>query len=172
MSMSRLSSIMLMKKLAAQNFNLGEVQFNGFDEIKQTSLVNISDENGDTTNQLDIWADMSIKFKGMYPDSYRVLNAMIMDWVDENEDKIKKVINSKLKEFLRTNYPDIDVSDVDEDFDDYIWEDQVDYYPEIDEENGVIHFSLELVLDLEDEDIDENEEDETDNESSEEDKDI
>jgi hypothetical protein len=151
---SRLSTINLMKKLASQNFNLGEVIFNGFDHIKQTEVIKLvqdNEEDTDSINQLDIWADMAIKYNGEPPDSYRVLNSMIMDWVDENENKLKLAININLREFLTSNYPDLDASDLNEDLDDYIWEDQVDYYPEIDEENSLIHFSLELVLDLEDE---------------------
>jgi len=153
---------MLMKKLASQNFNLGEVIFNGFGHIKQTEVIKLvqdNEEESDSINQLDIWADMSIKYTGVLPDSYRVLNALIMDWVDENENKLKLAININLKEFLTNNYSDLDISDLDENLDDYIWEDQVDYYPEIDEENSLIHFSLELVLDLEDE-SENNEEDE------------
>jgi hypothetical protein len=94
---------------------------------------------------------MSIGYEGDLPDSYRVLNASIMDWVEEHEAELKKVINPKLVPFLKGQYPDVDVSDLQEDFDDYIWEDQVDYMPNPDEEAKTIKFSIELVLDIEDE---------------------
>ena len=58
----------------------------------------------------------------------------------------------KLIPFLKERFKDLDVSDLKEDFDDYIWEDQVDYIPGISEEDGRLHFSVELVLDVVDDD--------------------
>jgi hypothetical protein len=77
---------------------------------------------------------------------------MLQDWVDDHDVDLKKMINPKLTAFLKDNYDDIDISDLNQDFDDYIWEDQVDYMPEIDEEAKKIQFSVELVLEIEEED--------------------
>jgi hypothetical protein len=145
----------MMKKLAAENFKIKDLKFVDFDTIMVDE--SFSDEDSDyeedevdEDHQLDVWADMVLTYEGTPPQSYRTLNSMIMDYVDDNEDKIKKEINPKLKSFLNKTYPDVDTSDLDEDFDDYIWEDQVDYMPELDEPGKEIKFTLELVLDVED----------------------
>jgi hypothetical protein len=74
---------------------------------------------------------------------------MLQDWVDDHDEDLKKIINPKLIPFLKEHYKDVDVSDLKEDFDDYIWEDQVDYMPEIDEDKKEIRFVVELVLEVE-----------------------
>jgi len=158
--MLRTSAIQAMKILASETFRLGKVLFNGFEDIKDVT-INKSIEiikndstvvNKESTNQLDIWADLSIEYEGTPPESYRVLNSMIMDWVDDNEKSLKSIINPKLVPFLNEKYNSIDTSDLIEDFDDYIWEDQVDYFPELNEENKKIDFSLEMVLEVKEDD--------------------
>lgn len=161
--MLRTTAVQSMKLIASKNFELGEVVFKGFNSVEEyesEGTININRDNFDQKieheyNQLDIWAELSISYSGDCPDSYRVINSMIMDWVDDNEDKIKEIVNPELKKFLNEKYPDIDDSDLDTDFDDYIWEDQVDYTPEVDLENKKIDFSVELVLEICDEDGDE-----------------
>lgn len=165
--MLRTSAVQSMKLLASQNFKFGDVVFKGFDsvdEYESEGTINIKRDNIDQEiehdyNQLDIWAELSISYEGDCPESYRVINSMIMDWVDGNEDKLKELINPELKKFLNDKFPDIDDSDLDTDFDDYIWEDQVDYTPEVDQEEKKIDFSIELVLEImEDDEEDEDEE--------------
>jgi len=150
-----------MKKIASENFKIKDLKFLEFDTVKaielSSSVETDDEEDQEETHQLDVWVDMSLKYEGVPPQSYRTLNAMIMDYVDENEENIKKEVNPKLKDFLNKMYPEVDTSDLDEDFDDYIWEDQVDYMPELDESNNEVRFSIELVLDVEDYE-DENEE--------------
>lgn len=166
--MLRTSAVQSMKLLASRNFDLGEVVFKGFDsvdEYESEGTINIKRDNIDQEieheyNQLDVWAELSISYTGDCPESYRVLNSMIMDWVDDNEDKLKEIINPELKRFLNLKYPDIDDTDLDTDFDDYIWEDQVDYTPEVDVENNKIDFSVELVLEIVDDNMDEDEDEE------------
>jgi len=148
--MMRMSTVQAMRVLAASNFKLTNVTFVGFESIDETKVEQASDDDEDMFAQLDVWADMSIGYEGEPPDSYRVLNAAIMDWVEEYDEDLKKVINPKLIPFIKGRYPDVDVSDLKEDFDDYIWEDQVDYMPDVDEESKTIKFSIELVLDIED----------------------
>jgi len=156
----RTSDIQVFKKLASKNFKLKEVQFVEFTDIGKCDVsqsLTVDKGEGSSASiifdkdMFEIVAELKLKFDGESPKSYRVLNSMLMDWVDDNESDLKKIINPKLKEFLNKEYPDIDTSDLDEDFDDYIWEDQVDYSPEIDEENSEIHFTLELVLNVEEE---------------------
>lgn len=158
--MLRVSTIERLKLSAESSFKLSDVEFEGFEDVGKTDLMHtlsIKKEEEITTTyedefkQLDIWAHFSIKYKGTPPDSYRVLNSILMDWVEENEDELKKEINPKLISFLKEDIPDIDVSDLKEDFDDYIWEEQVDYMPGIDEDEKKIHFFVELVLEIDEE---------------------
>lgn len=150
-----LSVIEAMKLKAAKNFRFKGIEFAGFEDISTTEIEE-SLKNFDTVpeiyeddEQIDIWANLVLRYEGEPPDSYRVLNSMIMDWVDANDKQIKKILNPELSDFLKDKYPEIDLSDLNEDFDDYIWEDQVDYYPEIDEDDKKINFVIELVLDIE-----------------------
>jgi len=159
--MLRVSAIQAMKHIAASNFKLGTVVFNDFEGINELHKQKAVEEDGeidlDTINQFDFWADLSIKYEGNPPESYRVLNSILMDWVDDNEQNLKKIINPRLKKFLQEKYSDIDSSELDENFDDFIWEDQVDYMPEINEEDKIVDFKLELILEIEEveEDLDE-----------------
>jgi hypothetical protein len=97
----------------------------------------------------EVSVNLRLTYEGIPPDSYRVLNNMLQDWVDDHDEDLKKIINPKLIPFLKEHYKDVDVSDLKEDFDDYIWEDQVDYMPEIDEDKKEIRFVVELVLEVE-----------------------
>lgn len=154
----RITAIEAAKQIASSSFSVRDMKFEGFDDVGESSLVhNVSlRKNGvlaefeEEFKQLDLWAHMSMAFKGEPPESYRVLNGIVLDTVDDHEDEIKKEINPKLKSFLKECFPGIDVSDLDEDFDDYIWEDQVDYYPGIDPDDGRLHFMIELVLEIDD----------------------
>jgi hypothetical protein len=158
--MMRMSTVQAMKVLAASNFKLKDVKFEGFESLEETKVETTKDSDEDMYAQLDVWANMSISYEGEAPDTYRVLNATIMDWVEENDDDLKKVINPKLVPFLKGQYPDVDVSDLQQDFDDYIWEDQVDYMPDVDDEAKTIKFSIELVLDIEEPDDEDDGDDE------------
>ena len=160
--MLRVTAVEAAKLVMAASFVLkNDVKFEDFDDVGNMELshtVNVR-KNGEMSeyeqefNQLDIWAHLSIGFEGEPPSSYRVLNSIIVDWVDEHEEELKKIINPKLISFLKDKFKDLDVSDLKEDFDDYIWEDQVDYVPGIDEDDGRLHFSIELVLDIEDDEV-------------------
>lgn len=156
----RTTEIHAMKKLASKNFKLKDVEFIGFDDIgksdvKHTVTVEKNDNIGMgvifDADMFEVVADLKINFEGNPPESYRVLNSMIMDWVDDNEGSLKKILNPELKGFLEKEYPEVDTSDLDEDFDDYIWEDQVDYNVSMGEEEGYIYFTLDLVLSVEEE---------------------
>lgn len=150
----RASVVEFMAKKASENFKLKEAKFTGFDniEIEEENTVDNNDE--EFSASLEVWANMEITYEGDPPDSYRVLNRMLQDWVDDNEMQLKGMINPKLSAFLKEKYDGLDISDLDQDFDDYIWEDQVDYMPEIDEDKKKIEFVVELVLEIEEDEED------------------
>lgn len=150
------STVALMKKIAAKNFRLKKAKFNNFEKIDIDEVKDLpDDEVDDLMAHVEVWANYTIEYDGDPPDSYRVLNAMIQDWVDSHEKELKKEVNPNLIAFLNDQYKYVDTSDLNKDFDDYIWEDQVDYMPEIDEDKNEINFVIELVLDVAEEEQDE-----------------
>lgn len=150
----RASVVEYMAKKASENFKLKDASFLGFENIKIDEENAVENNDEEFSADIEVWANISLKYDGEPPESYRVLNRMIQDWVDDNEDDLKKMINPKLSDFLKENYDDLDISDLDQDFDDYIWEDQVDYMPEIDEDQNKIEITVELVLEIEEKDED------------------
>ena len=161
--MMRMSAIEAAKQVTSKKFAVRNMTFEGFEDVGESSLQHTItvrrngqlSEYEDEFNQLDIWAHMSMAYSGEPPESYRVLNSMVLDIVDEYEQEIKKEVNVALKDFLQERFPGIDLSDLDEDFDDYIWEDQVDYFPGIDPEDNRLHFMIELVLQVDDDESEE-----------------
>lgn len=147
----KMTAVLAMKKIASEKFKLKDVTFDGFDSIDLKDIGDsITDsELEDLDTQIEAWAKLRIAYEGEPPENYRVLNSIIMDWVDDHDENLKKTINPELKAFLHDQYKNIDISHLDENFDDYIWEDQVDYMAEIDENNKEIKFVVELVLEVE-----------------------
>jgi len=143
------TAVQLMKRMAAEHFKLGNLQFDGFDKIDTTEVTDSTEYGEELQAQLDIWADFRLTYTGTPPESYRVLNSMVMDYVDEHEEEFKAAINPQIVAFVKSQYQDVDLSEVDDKVDDFIWEDQVDYMIEIDEDNNEILFTLELVMDVE-----------------------
>jgi hypothetical protein len=150
------SIVEYMARKAAENFKLNEASFVGFDNVDIEEENSVENNEEEFSADIEVWANIKIKYEGTPPDSYRVINRMLQDWVDDHEDDLKKMINPKLLDFLKEKYENLDVSDLNQDFDDYIWEDQVDYMPDIDEDGKTITFTVELVLEIEE---DEDEED-------------
>lgn len=151
------SLVDFMSKKASENFKLKEAKFIAFDNIEIDEENTVENNDEDYSANLEVWANVEITYEGVPPESYRVLNRMLQDWVDDNDKKLKEMINPKLSDFLKEKYGDIDLSDLNAEFDDYIWEDQVDYMPEIDEDKKKIQFVVELVLEVEEEDDDDEE---------------
>jgi len=151
------SVVAAMKENAAKNLKLKDVSFVDFDSIDLEEYdASISEADlQDFSASAEVSTNLKITYEGELPDSYRVLNSMLQDWVDDHDEDLKKVINPKLIPFLKEHYKDADVSDLKEDFDDYIWEDQVDYMPEIDEDKKEIKFVVDLVLEVEEKETDE-----------------
>lgn len=140
----------IMAKKAADNFKIGKASFVRFEKIDIDEQKIQIDSDEDFSADIEVWALVSLDYTGTPPNGYRVLNRIIQDWVDDHESELKKIINPKLSSFLKENYQDIDISDLNEDFDDYIWEDQVDYLPDVKEKENKIEVTIELVLDIED----------------------
>jgi hypothetical protein len=148
------SIVEFMAKKASENFKLKEAIFLGFDNIKVEEENSVDNNDEGFSADIDVWASIKVDYEGIPPESYRVLNRMLQDWVDNHESDLKQMINPKLTDFLKEKYDNLDISDLNQDFDDYIWEDQVDYMPEIDEDKKTIQFTVELVLEIEEDDGD------------------
>lgn len=150
------SVVAAMKEFARKNLKLKDVSFVDFDSIDLEEMdASITEADlQDFSASVEVSANLKITYEGELPESYRILNSMLQDWVDDHDEELKKVINPKLIPFLKEHYKDVDVSDLKEDFDDYIWEDQVDYMPEIDEDKKEIKFVVDLVLEVEEKEED------------------
>lgn len=99
-------------------------------------------------SELDIIAVIKIKFDGEPPESYKVLNLIIGDWVEQHIDNLTPVIHNKLKDHFNKFYPGSDINDLDEE-DTAIWTDQLDYLPSIETVDNSMLIDIELVLDCE-----------------------
>jgi hypothetical protein len=150
------SVVAAMKEFASKNLKLKDVSFVDFDSIDLEEMdASITEADlQEFSASVEVSANLKITYDGVLPESYRILNSMLQDWVDDHDEELKKVINPKLIPFLKEHYKDVDVSDLKEDFDDYIWEDQVDYMPEIDEDKKEIKFVVDLVLEVEEQEED------------------
>ena len=136
-----------MRKInAAQNFDLKDnFEFIAFDDISAEHIA----EHNEVPECLEIWAAVKIHFEGDVPESYKVLNLMIGDWVESNVPRLTPVIHQALKEHFEKNYPDSDIGELDQIEDSAIWLDQLDFMPEIDPENKTMLVEIELVLNAE-----------------------
>jgi hypothetical protein len=128
---------------AAQNFNISDkFEFIQFDDMTFEDET----ENVSLPTSMEIFAEMKISYDGELPESYKALNLMIGDWVEKHIDPLSTVIHENLKDHVNKNYPDSDVSDLDDDETTVIWTDQLDYMPRVDENSKTIVIDVELVL--------------------------
>jgi len=131
---------------AAQNFKIkDDFELLDFDDI----TPEVMDDKSNAPEHIEIWAAVKIKYDGKVPESYKILNLTIGDWVAANEKALTKVIHEKLKGHFSTYYPNSDTSDVDAETDSAIWLDQLDYMPRVDDEDKHIIIEIELVLEAE-----------------------
>lgn len=131
---------------AAQNFSLKDnFEFIAFEDVSAAHIV----ENNEIPETLEIWAAVKVHFEGEVPESYKVLNLMIGDWVESNVPKLTPVLHGALKDHFKENYPESEVLDLDQIEDTAIWLDQLDYMPEIDLKDKSILIEIELVLNAE-----------------------
>ena len=131
---------------AAQNFKIKDnFEFLDFDDITPETL----DEESPVPEHIEIWAAVRIYYDGKAPDSYKTLNLIIGDWVSSHEKELTKVIHKNLKDHFSKNYSNSDTSEVHEESESSIWEDQLDYMPRINEEDKHMIIEIELVLESE-----------------------
>lgn len=129
---------------ANQNFKIKDnFDFLDFDDITG------EDDKSSTPDHIEIWAAVKIFYEGKVPDSYKILNLTIGDWVTTHDKALTKVIHQNLKNHFTKTYPNSDSSDVHEESESSIWEDQLDYMPRVDEDGKHIIIEIELVLDTE-----------------------
>jgi hypothetical protein len=131
---------------ANKNFKIKDnFEFVEFDDLSPETTK----EESPVPEQIEIWAAIKIFFDGKTPDSYKVLNLTIGDWVAVHDRDLIKVLHQKLKEHFIAAYPNSDTSEVHEESESSIWEDQLDYMPRIDEKEQSMIIEIELVLDSE-----------------------
>jgi hypothetical protein len=129
---------------ANQNFKIKDnFEFLDFDDI--TADV----AKADVPEHIEIWAAVKVFFEGKVPDSYKILNLTIGDWVASHGKELTKVIHKKLKDHISSKYPNSDSGDIHEESESSIWEDQLDYMPRVDENDKHMIIEIELILDSE-----------------------
>ena len=132
---------------ALKNFKLADkFEFEEFDDITPEGLT----ETEPVPEHIEIWAAIKVSFEGTLPESYKVLNLIIGDWVGQHEKELTTLIHGKLKEHFKANYPNSDTSEMDEDS--AIWTDQLDFMPRINEKEKNMIIEIELVLEAEQQD--------------------
>lgn len=137
--------IVAFKVLAKRNFKVLNPVFL---EIHDAGVI---EQHGLTPEDFEIFAHMSFDYEGTPPESYRVLNSMIMDYVDDHREELEKMLADKIVEHFEQEDSPIDPQVFKEDPKDFIWEEQVDYMPMVDEEERKIYAEIEIVVDLEEE---------------------
>jgi hypothetical protein len=131
---------------ASKKFIIGDTfEFVEFDEISADEITETEPE----LDAIEIWAAVKVPYKGELPESYKVLNLMIGDWVTKNEKALTKTIHEKLAEHFKANYPESDASELNTMEDSVIWLDQLDYMPRMDEEKKELTVEIELVVETE-----------------------
>ena len=131
---------------AKQNLKIkDDFEFLGFDDITPELMT---DENT-FPDQIEIFAAVKISFEGKLPDSYKTINLLIGDWVEDHTKELTKVVHERLKGHFKELYTNSDLSDMNGTEETSIWEDQLEYMPRIDEEKKTAIIEIELVLDAE-----------------------
>jgi len=128
---------------AAEDFKLSDNY--SFIDFQDFSKEDIQD-NKNVPDILEIWARVKIPYEGNPPESYKVLNLMIGDWVEKNLHKLTSDIHTRLKAHFNEHYPESDSSELDQVDDTAIWTDQLDFMPDINEDQNEILIDIELVL--------------------------
>ena len=98
---------------------------------------------------IDIYAGVSVSHSGELPESARVLNAIVMDYVDANRTDLENLVLPSIRTLLSENYPEMDTSPLEGPSEGLLNADQVDYHAGIDPQTGKLHFDVEILLDFE-----------------------
>jgi hypothetical protein len=132
---------------AAQNFSIKDnFEFIEFDDITAEELQT---EGAEAPETIEIWAAVKITYTGQVPDSYKVLNLMIGDWVENHVEPLTKVLHAELKTHFQSTYPDSDHTALNQMEDTAVWLDQLDYMPRIEVDKQEMVIEVELVLNAE-----------------------
>lgn len=128
---------------AAQNFKIAPTA--EFVEFTDLTHEEVSQHNV-TPDLIEIFARMKVTFEGTPPESNKVLNLMIGDWVEAHTAPLTEQLHNQLKKHFNDNYPGSDFTELDQVEDTAIWADQLDFMPEIEEGTNTMHIDIELVL--------------------------
>lgn len=120
-----------------------DFKFIEFDDINKEMIK----PDSPIPDNVEIWAAIQIHYNGEIPESYKTLNLIIGDWVEEHEENLSSIVNEKLKEHFQEYYPASEFGV--EEGDSSIWLDQLDYMPRIDPSDNSMIIEIELVLDTE-----------------------
>ena len=137
------SETIALKVLAKKNFKLSNPEFQ---EIHDAGII---EQHGLTPEDFEIFIHMSMDYEGTPPSSYRALNSIVMDYVDENKDDLEKMLSQKVVEHFSQEESPIDPAEFQKEYKDFIWEEQVDYMPMVDQEKKKIFFEIEVVVGIE-----------------------
>jgi hypothetical protein len=133
-----MSMIDFIRKLnAAQKFKIS-------DDFEVTGFEDMTEEMEDQ-DSMEMWATVKLTHGGDLPESYKVLNLMIGDWVEAHADSLTETIHGKLREYMEEKYPGSDHTALEQTEDSVIWMDQLDYMPQI-EDDGTITIEVEIIL--------------------------
>ena len=119
-----------------------------FIEFNDVSAEHI-EKHESVPDLLEIWAAVKVSYDGEIPESYKTLNLIIGDWVNDNIKALTTEIHKNLKDHIKTSYPESAFDDLEQTEDSAIWTDQLDYMPLIDENDKSFTIEIELVLDTE-----------------------
>ena len=130
---------------AAKRFRLTDsFDFIGFDDLSDVRMP-----EPDKPMDLEVYAKIRIPWSGDPPESNRILNILIADWVDKNLNQLTKVIHENLKGHITEKHPGAEHEGLDQTEDTAVWTDQSEYMPDVDEDKKTMDVELELVLDAE-----------------------
>jgi len=128
---------------AQQQFRLSDTfEFIEFDDLTDLTLH----EDEAVPDELEIWAKVKVPYEGTLPESYRVLNILIGDWVEKNLMGLTDLLHTELQGHISEVYPESDSSELADPENTSIWTDQVDFMPTVNEEQKYIVVELEMVL--------------------------
>jgi hypothetical protein len=135
------SEVNALKIVASRNFSISNPQFIEIHDAGLSAQKEMAPEH------YDVFAHLKLDYTGTVPLSYRVINSIVLDYVEENRVELEKLIAPELFKHFSQEDSDISVEGSPEDLKDFIWEEQVDYMPMVNEEG--IFIEIELVTDLE-----------------------
>lgn len=138
-----LNTEQIAKSVKESNFTIGDPALEEIHDAGNREVIGLSDED------FTLYAHMSSTYEGEPPESIRVLNSLVLDTVTANIDEFNKQLEGPVKEYLEKNYGDVDLTDLQDGLENFIWESQIDYLPMLDPENKKIYFDVELILVME-----------------------